>query len=173
MQPQDSGQPGSSAMRWWGWLLCLIMFAGVTVSLTLSSRTHSVTQRSTVPFTFTTTSPQGIDPSVIQVSVDVDALFNAYNNSIPKAHAMYEGQTLRVSGILAAVGEENGRFYADLLPLSNPLASDSMRFYFLNEDVYRLAASATAGQRIAITGLCRIDTAITFENCSLVYIPQE
>ncbi len=171
MQPQDSGQPGSSAMRWWGWLLCLIMFAGVTVSLTLSSGTHSVTQRSTVPFTFTTTSPQGIDPSVIQVSVD--ALFNAYNNSIPKARAMYEGQTLRVSGILAAVGEENGRFYADLLPSSNPLASDSMRFYFLNEDVYRLAASATAGQRIAITGLCRIDTAITFENCSLVYIPQE
>lgn len=171
MQPQDSGQPVFPAMRWWGWLLCLIMFAGVTVSLTLSSRTHSVTQRSTVPFTFTTTSPQGIDPSVIQVSVD--ALFNAYNNSIPKARAMYEGQTLRVSGILAAVGEENGRFYADLLPLSNPLASDSMRFYFLNEDVYRLAASATAGQRIAITGLCRIDTAITFENCSLVYIPQE
>lgn len=172
MQPQDSGQPVFPAMRWWGWLLCLIMFAGVTVSLTLSSRTHSVTQRSTVPFTTTTTtSPQGIDLSVFPVLVD--DLFNAYNNSIPKAHTMYEGRTLHVSGILAAVGEENGRFYADLLPLSNPLASDSMRFYFLNEDVYRLAASATAGQRIAITGLCRIDTAITFENCSLVYIPQE
>lgn len=168
MSYEDESPASPFRMRWWGWLVSLGLIVGVIVSIAFP--VNLPLPPASVPFTTTSAPPAGIDPSVVEITADT--LINAYNNSVPKAVTMYEGQTLCVSGLLSRVGENSGRLYAELKSSTQFMTSDdTIICYFQNEDAYKVAASAV-GREIKITGVCGAYPPITFVNCALVHVPE-
>lgn len=168
MTYEDEAPVSKIRMRWWGWLSCLGIIVGVVGCVAFPADLPTPT--ASVPFTTTSAAPAGIDPSVVEITADT--LINAYRNSVPKAVTMYNGQTLCVSGLLARVGETGGQPYAELKSSEQFLTSeDTIICYFSSDEAYKTAASAV-GREIKITGVCGAYPPITFNNCTLVHIPE-
>ena len=158
-------------LRWWGWLLSLVMVVGVIACIAFPVKTSY--QHASIPFTTTTTFRPEWDPAISEVAVD--ALINAFNNSIEKTKIMYHGQTLRTVGVLVAKGEDSRGPYVDVKSSSGFfLSNDSMRCYFEDAAVYEQTTAVPIGSELYLVGECRVtEEEILFEKCAQMYVSSQ
>ncbi|MGI6265003.1 MAG: hypothetical protein ACOYJY_06020 [Acutalibacteraceae bacterium] len=149
--------------RLWGVLVALALIAGVigwyAFPVNLPVPTFSVPLESAAAPSLPPLQGDAHD-------IELDALLNAFRNSVPKTQIMYDGQSLRASGAFVGAGiMEDGVCWAELQGQYGVI-----RFFFTPGAQWPALETVPAGQTVLITGVCHVDTTLYFADCTDVYV---
>ncbi len=155
-------------IRWWGWLLAVLLVAGVVGMFLGPTRASSFSFSFMEPLKRAPDLPKPWGSEVQEEAVD--AIVNAHHNSVPKAQTMFDGKTYAVLGTFLKAEKQGSLFSVDLAPLIDKGNGWFIRFYFSDEVTFAASSQLTVGDMVYIVSdLAVSDEGITGQNSTTIY----